>query len=93
MDSHLSCGCAHVLGDGDPGEVEEGDGEDDEGEQPAKSPIVGHLGESIWKKVNFEKELYGHVVFAVFVLILESAYLHHIVDGDKKLTAPQLRRG
>ena len=38
-----------MLGDGDAGKVEEGDGEDDEGEQPTKCPIVGHLGESIWK--------------------------------------------
>ena len=45
--TYLSCGCAHVFGDGDPGEVEEGDGEHDEGEQPAKGARVGHLGESI----------------------------------------------
>ena len=46
---HLSGGRAHVLGDGDPGKVEEGNGEDDEGEQPTKCSRVGHLGERIWK--------------------------------------------
>ena len=37
---HLSGGCTHVLGDGHAGEVEEGDGEDDEGEQPAERARV-----------------------------------------------------
>ena len=44
-----------MLGDGDPGEVEEGDGEHDEGEQPAKGARVGHLGESIWNKSETKK--------------------------------------
>ena len=48
-----------MLGDGDPGKVEEGNGEDNEGEQSTKCSRVGHLGERICKckqvKVKVEK--------------------------------------
>ena len=55
-----------MLGDGDAGEVEEGDGEDDEGEQPAEGARVWHLGESIWrtsklKNIKVEKASGEHV--------------------------------
>merc|ERR1719341_1013728 len=37
---NLSCGCTHVLRDGNPGKVEEGNGEDDQGKQTAKCARV-----------------------------------------------------
>ena len=45
--TYLSCGCAHVFGDGDASKVEEGDGEHNEGEKPAEGSRIRHLGESI----------------------------------------------
>ena len=45
--TYLSCGCAHVFGDGDASKVEEGNGEHNKGEKTAEGSRIGHLGESI----------------------------------------------
>ena len=52
--NYLFSGCTHVLGDWDSGEVEEGNGEDEEGEQAAESARVRHLSESIWNTSESE---------------------------------------
>ena len=45
--TYLSCGCAHVFGDGDASKVEEGNGEHNKGEKTAEGSRIRHLGESI----------------------------------------------